>query len=207
MINRFDFEPIFERNKKHIHKYMMTGVRRVGKSFSTLRLLAKVAILENRPFIFTTRHQIEYGKQRPALAMQSLIENPSNTDYITPLLNEIGIEPSDNLRFVVESNIIKLVSGKGVHRVTHCLIAYVTAVSEYDTFKKGSYPNSWAVFYDEFITENRYLKDEVKHLMLIYETLAVDGYAPYLFLCGNPDNEIEYCPYIDRKSTRLNSSH
>lgn len=52
------------------------------------------------------------------------------------------------------------------------------------------------IFYDEVITDDGYYPNETDQFNLILYTIARSGNPVKVFLCGNPDQNIEMCPYF-----------
>lgn len=80
-----------------------------------------------------------------------------------------------------------------------CLLGYTAAVQQAERFKRGTYPTTYNIFFDEFITKGRYIfgRQEPTEFLKIVNTVARAGKDYKVFMAGNPDHEIEHCPYIE----------
>lgn len=193
---RFDIEDVLPLYPK-VHKWIIVGVRRVGKSFSVERKLVRQAIMQNKPFVYVARRREDTTGQRVAEAFDHLIDNPSGNDVIKQIYDDMGSKYPDGCYFNVYQHCLYLCirddNGKVIRLKRLC---YITSIPESQRFKRSTYPRTTDVFFDEFISADYYYPNELDAFMRIVTTLAVDGVEPNIWLIGNPDNEIEYCPYL-----------
>ena len=126
--NRFDIADILPKFKG-CHKWLIVGVRRIGKSFSVERMLIRNAIIHNKPFLYVGRWGEDVQGQNVAGAFAHMINNPSGYNVVKQCYDDMGIEYPNKCYFCVRSKSMYLCvddeSGKQV-RLKH--ICYITAV-------------------------------------------------------------------------------
>ena len=193
---RFDIEDIIPQFPT-IHKWLIVGVRRIGKSFSVERRLVRRAIMENKPFLYVGRWAEDVQGQNVAGAFRHLIDNPSHNNIVKKCYEDMGEKYPEGAYFEVRQKSLYLcVDDKEGKQIRLKRICYITAIVLAPRFKRSTYPNCTEVFFDEFVTAGAYTPRELDLFMMIVTTLAVDGVEPTIYMCGNPDNEIEFCPYL-----------
>lgn len=180
-----------------VHKWLIVGVRRIGKSFSVERRLVRRAIMENKPFLYVGRWAEDVQGQNVAGAFRHLIDNPSHNNIVKQCYEDMGEKYPDGAYFEVRQKSLWLcVDGADGKQIRLKRICYITAIVLAPRFKRSTYPNCTEIFFDEFVTAGAYTPRELDLFMMIVTTLAVDGVEPNIYMCGNPDNEIEFCPYL-----------
>ena len=193
---RFDITEIIPQFP-NVHKWLIVGLRRIGKSFSVEKMLVRRAIMENKPFLYVGRWAEDIQGQNVAGAFRHLIDNPSHNNIIKQCYEDMGEKYPEGAYFEVRQKSLYLCiddeNGKQ-QRLKH--ICYITAIVLAPRFKRSTYPKCTDVFFDEFVTAGAYTPRELDLFMMIVTTLAVDGVEPTIYMCGNPDNEIEYSPYL-----------
>ena len=193
---RFDIEDVLPLYPK-VHKWVIVGVRRVGKSFSVEKKLVRQAIMQKKPFVYVARRREDTTGQRVAEAFDHLIENPSGNDVIKQIYDEMKEEYPEGCYFYVYQHSLYLCRRNENAKVERLKrLCYITSIPESQRFKRSTYPRTTDILFDEFISADYYYPRELDSFMRIVTTLAVDGVEPNIWLIGNPDNEIEYCPYL-----------
>lgn len=175
--------------------YNTVGQRGTGKSFSSLRRCTREAVLNGRLFCFVGRRKEDI---KPSLI------NEAFTDIIVKgVVNDI-MKKSTYTKYNKynikaerkQINLYGIADGDTQEKI--CQIGIYTAVFEAERFKRGTYPNVYNIFFDEFITAKGYINGdrEPQEFEKIVHTIARGTKDVKVFLCGNPDNEIELCPYM-----------
>lgn len=196
MFTRFNIDDIIPQFPA-AHKWLIVGLRRIGKSFSVERRLVRRAIIEGKPFLYVGRWAEDVQGQNVAGAFRHLIDNPSHNNVVKQIYEDMGEEYPEGAYFEVRQKSLYLcIDGADGKQVRLKRICYITAIVLAHRFKRSTYPNCTEVFFDEFVTAGAYTPRELDLFMMIVNTLAVDGIEPNIYMCGNPDNEIEFCPYL-----------
>lgn len=181
----------------------VVGRRGVGKTHSALKECLRHSIRGEGRFVYVRRVTTEIATTELNAVFTDVIKDP---EVIEEISNSIyaGFE-----RYVIvaksgafwlcgidESDTLSWLDKVGV----------ATCISRAEHFKGGTYSDYDRVIFDEFISEMRYVRGD-KEPELFQKIVATIGRKPnderasknvITYLCGNPDNSIEGCPYLYR---------
>lgn len=194
----FDIEKVIEVVPEAT-TYLVVGAGGVGKSFSGKLYVAREAIKKGRLLVYVGR--VKEDTKR--VYIEQFFD-----DILTynEKLQKIPIEqylPKDKIFgsycVTAKAGIITL-CGLGVDGkvVPICKLGCTTSVWEAERFKRGTYPDYYNILFDEFITNKYYINGEGEpdELDKIIQTVARGRKKVKVFMFGNPDNEIDMCPYL-----------
>lgn len=182
---------------------ILVGQGGVGKSYSTEYLLFEDAIKNNCEFVYVGRYKEDI---KPAIinrAFEHLTEfnNHSGGVPVHEILKRSGMQTFVFYNVETRGGTMYLVgrNSQDDKPTRICRLGPVTSILEAERFKRGTYPNTHNIFFDEFITKRRYINgaDEPLEFKKILDTVARFGKDYHVYMCGNPDNEIEQNPYLE----------
>lgn len=181
--------------------YTCIGAGGVGKSYSVKQFLLERAILNGEKFIYTGR-VADDTKSSIVRAFFEDITIDGGLAKIFKQCTHAKTHPTEAVGIDVKNGIIFLVSylpdGKMVYLQD---IGKTAMISNAERFKRGTYSDYLYILFDEFVTNRRYYRgnDEPVEFEKIVQTVARSNKKPIkVFLLGNPDNEIDMCPYVLR---------
>lgn len=184
--------------------FIPVGKRGVGKSYSSELYCIEDAVFNNRQMVLVGRYKEDC---KPAIISQIF-------GHIVSYNRHVGDVP---LKLIMQRAAVQpyrywSIESKGGGMwicgrdnpddkpVKVVQLGVYTSVQEAERFKRGSYPNVYNIFFDEFITKRRYImgRNEPIEFKKIVNTIARAGKDYKIFMAGNPDNEIDMCPYLER---------
>ena len=182
--------------------YITVGTRGVGKSYSPEIFCLEDAILKGRQFCLVGRFKED--------VMPSTISNTFG--HMTIVNRHTGRIPISDIMaksnypkfktYNIESKAGQIwVTGAESEEDRPAKIVQVgvyTSIQTAERFKRGSYPKVYNIFFDEFITARFYIcgAREPQEFEKIVNTIFRGGKDGKIFMAGNPDNEVDLCPYL-----------
>ena len=183
------------------HIFMLVGRRGCGKSYSPEMYCIEEAIMNNRQFCMVGRYKEDVKPGEITKAFTHITSYNSNTGTvpIMDIMRQCDIYNFPAYDIEAKTGNIYLVGVDGELRVKLKTIGCYTSVQTAERFKRGSYPDTYNIFFDEFITKRRYIfgRNEPNEFKKIVNTIARGSKDYKVFMAGNPDNEIEMNPYIE----------
>lgn len=177
--------------------YVVVGQRGAGKSYSIKKYLLKHFGETGKKFIYLRRWTTDIQGGRLKTVFDDVITKEK--EELTELLPQVkdyddwGILPRSSFFYVVGYK-------KDSKKINYLYeIGRVTCISDAEKFKGGTYLDYDSIFFDEFISERAYVygEREPEHFNKIMFTVArSENDKVKIFLAGNPDNQIEMCPYL-----------
>lgn len=159
---------------------ILLSQRSTGKSYATKTYILKNAYESSKMFIYLRRYSMD---SKPSNVESYFGDIPIDT--ITNGEYDCIIGIAGKIYFGKYGDDLKPKKGK--------LIGYYTALSAYEHYKSLTYPDVNDVVYEEFITDNGYLPNEVSKLMNFISTVFRDKTGS-VWLIGNTISR--YCPYF-----------
>jgi len=197
---------VLTTEKRHGRKpsvNIVAGRRGVGKTHSALKESLNHAILTKHFFVYIRRVTTEITTTELNQVFSDVIKDPDVLKTIAAS-EYAGFE-----RYVIvaKSGAFWL-CGIGENDALAWLlrVGVATCISRAEHFKGGTYSDFDRVIFDEFISEMRYVHGD-REPELFQKIVATLGRSPndgraskevIIYMCGNPDNSIEGCPYLYR---------
>ena len=198
----FDIKKVIETTPKAT-TYISVGKRGVGKSYSTEIYMIEDAVYNGRQMVLVGRYKEDTQPNIITKTFDHITEYNKNTGTI-PLTDIMKFAKVPQFKiWTIEARAGSLwICGRneeGEPPTKVKQLGVYTAIKQAERFKRGSFPNVYNIFLDEFITKGAYVygRNEPHEFMKIVNTIARAGKDYRVFLCGNPDNEIDHCPYLE----------
>lgn len=190
-----------KRHGRRPSMVITVGRRGVGKTHSCLKECFNNSIENHKGFVYVRRVTTEITTAELNQVFTDVIRDPEVLEVINrseyagfhryvvltkaSVFYLCGIDEDDNLSWL-------------------CKIGVATCISRAEHFKGGTYSDFDRILFDEFISEMRYVHGD-KEPELFQKIVGTVGRRPndgsasknvITYLCGNPDNSIEGCPYL-----------
>ena len=184
--------------------FQVVGQRGVGKSYSVELYCLKDAIFNDRQVVLVGRYKEDILPSIISQTFNHLTSYNRHTNMV-PLAEVMKQADLPQYPFwSIESKAGEMwiagAESETARPVKVKQLGVYTAIQQAERFKRGSYPDVYNIFFDEFITKKRYIfgRQEPQEFKKIVNTIARAGKEDYrIFMCGNPDNEIDHCPYLE----------
>ena len=183
--------------------YIMVGAGGVGKSYSVEEYCLDDAVNRGRGFCLVGRFKEDIA---PAIISNTFSHMTSPNKYTGRVpVNDICAKNKAVERYEIydlESRAGQIwLTGRHApsdKAVRLMQVGVYTCIATAERFKRGSYPTTYNIFFDEFITRRLYIggRSEPVEFEKIVNTIFRHGKDGKIFLCGNPDNEIDMNPYL-----------
>lgn len=185
--------------------FVIIGQRGVGKTYSVKREVIKNFLNNDKKFVYCRRWTTEITARNLTYAFSDMDMKDKEFDYTKYDPNGAFVR----FHIMGKSNIFYLVGedkdGK-LTWLTDCGIA--VCLSQAETVKGMALNADFdEFFFDEFISERRYLEKETELFSKIINTIGRAGTDLKIFLCGNPDASIEGNPYLTGLFKKLRVSY
>lgn len=194
-------EPVKNRYGRTPSLIYCVGMRGVGKTHSALKECLLHALEGKGYFVYIRRVTTEIDTASLNSVFSDVIRDPEVLECID--ISEYG----GYTRYVITAR-----SGAfylcGIDSVGGMFwlqkVGVATCITKAEHFKGGTYSDFDRAIFDEFITERGYISGD-KEPEYLQKIIATMGRAPnderaskhvITYLCGNPDNSIEACPYL-----------
>lgn len=202
-MNHFDVRELI-REYPSARLLNIVGQGGVGKSYSTKLYVLQNFFEKGEPFIYVRRWTTEIANDNLRTVFLDTEENPEVMKWWKAWADEkypyFHIIPKAGWFWIF---------GERENGTLDALkpIGRPVALSKAGTFKGGTYNNFSTIWFDEFITDERYVggDSEPNKLDKIVNTVGRAENDIKIICCGNPDNFIEMCPYL--KSLSLDYEH
>ena len=189
------------RGHKKPSLVITVGRRGAGKTHSCLKEALIHAIREQGLFVYVRRVTTEITSRNLNKVFTNVIRDPDVLEVIK------GSDWAGYDRYIIaaKSETFYLCGiGSDNSMVWLTEVGTATCISMAEHFKGGTYPDYDRVIFDEFISEHHYIygdkePDEFQKITGTVGRKPADGsYSKEVitYLCGNPDNSIEACPYL-----------
>ena len=184
--------------------YIAVGAGGVGKSYSFEYDCLEDAIHRERQFCLVGRYEEDVKPKLVANTFDHMTSVNALTGKI-PLVEIVKTAGSKIPQMVdydlmTKSGGIYLIGRQSAEEKWQIImrVGVVAAVQTAERFKRGSYPEVFNIFFDEFITARTYINGsgEPVEFEKIVNTIFRHGKDGKIYLAGNPDNEINMCPYL-----------
>lgn len=177
------------------------GRRGIGKTHSVLKESLIHAINKEGNFVYVRRVTTEITSVELNQVFTDVIKDPDVLEVIAR--SEYA---GFNRYVIVAKSGAFWLCGIGDDDALSWLlrVGVATCISKAEHFKGGTYSDFDRVIFDEFISELRYVHGD-KEPELFQKIVATVGRKPndgraskhvIVYMCGNPDNSIEGCPYL-----------
>ena len=184
--------------------YILVGTRGVGKSYSPEVYCLEDAIFRGRQFCLVGRYKEDVMPSTIANTFNHMTTYNEHTGSIplVDIISKAGSKVPDMAEYSLESKAgqIWLVGRESDEERWQKIlqVGVYAAVQTAERFKRGSYPAVYNIFFDEFITARWYIggSREPVEFEKIVNTIFRHGKNGKIFMAGNPDNEIDMCPYL-----------
>lgn len=192
----FDFSLLLKNNPASV--FYIVGQGGVGKSHSVKEYLIKNFIDNKERFIFVKQAIIDLKISTIETTFDDVMGREDIQDYIR---DRLGF--SDECRFLLRPQARNwiLYVDTGADKIEKVdVVGKSVAISEAQRFKGGTYKGYTWIFYDEFISDHGYNGGdrEPDYLEKISGTVGREDNPIKMVCCGNPDSQIELCPYLTR---------
>lgn len=203
MSNHFDIRELIEKYPT-VHLFDVVGQGGVGKSYSTKLHVLENFFKKNEQFIYVRRFTTEIANDN----LQTVFTDIENDPEVLSWWKAWADEKYPYFHILPHAGWFWIFGEKDNGNMDRLKqIGRPVALSKAATFKGGTYNNFSVVFFDEFITDARYVHGE-KEPSLVTKIVNTVGRAENeikIICCGNPDNFIEMCPYL--KDLQLDYEH
>lgn len=180
----------------------VVGQRGVGKTHTALRECLINAITNKKFFVYVRRYTTEIRNKD----MNTVFSNVIDDELTKKALERSEFSGYPDYAVLVKSGVFWL-CGISDNNVSWLFkVGTITCISQAEYFKGGTYGDFNRVIFDEFITERGYVSGdkEPEKLEKIIQTIGrkpqpgeeTSSKNIITYLCGNPDNSIEACPYL-----------
>lgn len=182
--------------KKNAHYNVIFGERSNGKTYSIL-LDALVHTVESdytKILALFRRMEADFvGEQSARTIYNSLMCDGKGENQIKIVTNNKfdGVEYYGGKYYLTIFDV-----DKQEMRRTKVVICIAFALTRWEHYKGGSYPNVTMVLFDEFITRDRYLRDEFVIFQNMLSTIIRKRNDVVIYMTGNTINKYG-CPYFD----------
>lgn len=173
--------------------YVVVGQRGVGKSYSIKKYLLRHFAETGKKFIYCRRWTTDIQGKTLYTVFDDVM---GKEEFKLP-----GTEGYKYLAVLPKSNLFYVVGYKDDNAKPEWLydIGRITCVASAEKFKGGTYNDYDSIFFDEFITERGYInsdKEPEQFNKILYTVARSENDKVKVFLAGNPDSQIEMCPYL-----------
>lgn len=180
--------------KPETTRYYIVGMRGAGKSYSIKKYLWQRFRDHNEKFVYIRRVSPDITRDR----MDRVFSDFTETD---PEFNPQVLGYGDFYRYHIlcKSGSFWLVGETENGELEYLVImGTVTCISMAERFKGGTYLGYKYLFFDEFITEGRYITDNEPEMFnkILLTVARGNNQNVKCFFAGNPDAIIERCPYL-----------
>lgn len=191
----YDIRETIKEAPQATHFYIV-GQGGVGKTFSIKRLLMLNFLYKGERFIYVRRWREDTKAKYMDTVFNDLLARDQEVQQA--LIDKYGDHD-----FIIYSRsgafALGYLDDKGKVKVLDKDMGIITSVSEGQRFKGTTYPGYTSIFFDEFISKDGYNggRREPEFFQLILGTVARRDNPARVFYAGNPDGQIELCPYLD----------
>lgn len=173
--------------------YVVVGQRGVGKSYSIKKYLIEHFAETHKKFVYVRRWTTDINGK----ALYTVFDDVMGKEKF----NLPGTEGYKYVSIVPKGGLFWVQAAKDDDSKPEWLyeIGRITCISNAERFKGGTYNDYDSIFFDEFITERGYISfdREPEQFNKILNTVArSENDKVKVFLAGNPDSQIEMCPYL-----------
>lgn len=175
------------------------GRRGAGKTHSCLKEALIHCIRDVKSFVYVRRVTTEITSSMLNQVFVNVVSDPE----VIEAINASEYQGYTQYAVLSKGGIYWLCGVEGNNLTWLREIGIATCISMAQHFKGGSYPDHDRCIFDEFISSDRYINGdkEPERLQMIVETMGrtpPEGGSKNVitYLCGNPDNSIEACPYL-----------
>lgn len=192
----FDIREVIKQ-VPHASAFYICGQGGAGKSYSVKKYLIENLIENNKGFIYIKRYATEFSAGELNTVFSDVIKDKELYPKLVKKYDPRGefdrlhiFQTGSWFSVKGETEDGKLQEIKKVGRIA--------SISQAHRFKGGTYNDYNALFFDEFISTQGYIRGEKEPelLDLIIGTVARKDNPIRLFMCANPDAPIELCPYL-----------
>jgi len=190
----FDFRLLIQNNPASI--FYIVGQGGVGKSYSVKRFMIENFLQKEERFIFVKQAMVDLKASNIETTFDDVIQEKAVQEAF---FDKYGIEGRYFVSPYRKNWCIFVDTGE--EKCTNLdMFGKCVAISEAQRFKGGTYKGYTWVFYDEFISDHGYNggEKEPDYLEKITGTVGRKDNPLKIVFCGNPDSQIELCPYISR---------
>ena len=191
----FDIRELIRENPS-VHLWNVVGQGGVGKTYSAKKLLLENYFKLHQLFIYVRRWTTEIGNDNLRTVFTDIEDDPEVMEWWRDWAD---IEKYPYFHVLPKTGWFYLCGEKANGDVEFLQpIGRATALSKAQTFKGGTYNDASVVFVDEFIADGRYVRGEREPDLLdkIVNTTGREKNEIMVICCGNPDFQIEMCPYL-----------
>lgn len=203
MNKHFDIRELIKENP-NTRLFDIVGQGGVGKSYSTKKLVLQNFFSNDEQFIYVRRWTTEIANDN----LQTVFEDIEDDKEVMQWWHAWADEKYPYFHVLPKKGWF-WIFGERANGTLDPLkpIGRPVALSKAGSFKGGTYNNFSVVWFDEFITDERYVggDNEPNKLDKIVNTVGRAENDILVICCGNPDNFIEMCPYT--KSLQLDYEH
>lgn len=190
-----------QRRGRRPSMVIVVGRRGVGKTHSALKESLIHSILYKKGFVYVRRVTTEITTAMLNKVFTDVVRDPD----VIQAINESPYGGYDRYIIAAKAEVFYLCGISADNSMVWITeVGIATCISKAEHFKGGTYTDYDRVIFDEFISEYRYVTGdkEPEQFQKITGTIgrkpAKGSYNKdiIIYLCGNPDNSIEGCPYL-----------
>lgn len=170
--------------------FELVGRRGCGKTFGVKAYVLEQYIQTGELFLYVRRRRDEV---RPVMLSELFTDvKEKRPELFEAIAKMVGLE---DCTITAYGGFFWITDPDGKRKEK---IGLYTCVQKAGSFKGMPHGDVSTIFYDEIITEDGYVKGdrEPEDFNKILYTVARRGRSVRVFLCGNPDQNIELCPYF-----------
>lgn len=171
--------------------YVVFGQKSNGKTYTIIRHALEEYFKTGLPFVYLRRYKeelSEFNIHKVLLPHCDLIEKCTQGKYNT-------------LVYYRRRAYLAKVNENGTVTKSKKVVMYTYSLTTYQTENGGDIGETSLIFYDEFFSDQTYLKDEMLKLTTCISNIVRDRTNTKIFLAGNSVNYV--CPFFDHTGISL----
>lgn len=171
--------------------YVIFGQKSNGKTYSIIRYAIEKYFETGLPFVYLRRYKeelSEFNIHKVLLPHSELIKTKTGGKY-------------NALIYYRRRAYLANVSEDGKIKRSKTPVMYTYSLTTYQTENGGDIGETSLIFYDEFFSDDGYLRDEMLKLTTCISNIVRDRTNTKIFLAGNSVNYV--CPFFDHTGISL----
>lgn len=171
--------------------YVIFGQKSNGKTYTIIRHALEKFFETGLPFVYLRRYKeelSEFNIHKVLLPHNDVVEKYTQGKY-------------NALVYYRRRAYLAFMTDDGVVRKSKTPVMYTYSLTTYQTENGGDIGETSLIFYDEFFSDQQYLKDEMLKLTTCISNIVRDRTSTKIFLAGNSVNYV--CPFFDHTGISL----